>query len=49
MANANDDLAEVVLAELADAFPLDERATATPIGFLSLLTFDDETGEEGGG
>jgi hypothetical protein len=38
-----------LLAELADAFPLDESATAASIGFLSLLTFADEAEEEGAG
>ena len=38
----------VLLVELTKAFPLDERVSTAPIGFLSLLTFDDESEEEGG-
>lgn len=38
-----------LVAQLAGAFPLDERASTTLVGFLSLLTFDDSVDEEGDG
>ena len=39
---------EALLAEITETFPPAERDSTAPIGFLSLLTFHDETEEAGG-
>jgi hypothetical protein len=48
-AEKDEERVDDLVAQLAGAFPLDERASKRLVGFLSLLTFDDSVDEEGSG